>query len=106
MRRDWNANYKRGFDYGYTVGREDERNEHRDDSDRMTRRINELQAQVTDLNTVNDDWDEAYGKDMRQKERAAIVAWHRRNLYRPDHWTGEDYADAIESGEHLAGDDE
>ena len=40
------------------------------------------------------------------RERAAIVAWHRRNLYRPDHWTGEDYADAIESGEHLAGDDE
>lgn len=39
-------------------------------------------------------------------ERRAIVAWHRRNLYRPDHWTGEDYADAIESGEHLAGDDE
>lgn len=50
MRRDWNVHYKRGFDYGYTVGREDERNEHRDDSDRMTRRINELQAQVTDLN--------------------------------------------------------
>lgn len=46
----------------------------------------------------------AHNKGIR--ERAAIVAWHRRNLYRPDHWTGEDYADAIESGEHLAGDDE
>lgn len=104
MRRDWNANYKRGFDYGYTVGREDERNEHRDDSDRMTRRINELQAQVTDLNTVNDDWDEAYGKDMRQKERAAIVAWLRG---RPSgYYGGARLADSIKRGDHLGGDDD
>ena len=40
------------------------------------------------------------------EERAAIVAWLRRNKYQLEHEDGSDYADAIESGKHLRGDDE
>jgi len=74
---------------GYSAGRRDERAEHIEDTDRMVRRLKELQS---------------YLEEAAQEERALIVKYLRNS------WTIlvsiDDLACGIENGEHLRSNNE